>query len=233
MAVDVSSKNLWLGIADCSNCSLRSEHLFASLTEDALTRSRCPINNYRYQSGAVVYHAKDRAHDVYALRKGLIKLERYLPDGSQRVIRLIKSGDVFGIEALVGKNYAHHAVVLDKAEICKIPVDYIQGLAEQNPSLNKEIMCRWQAALDEADDWLTELLTGKSKQRVARLLLRLCDKDGVCSLLCREDIGALLSLTTETASRTIADFKRRGLLKEVSNSRYSCDQHGLTAISLG
>ena len=74
-------------------------------------------------------------------------------------------------------------------------------------------MSRWQRALSEADAWLTELSTGSARQRVARLLLRLVrDRESSeCDLFSREDMGAMLGITTETTSRTIAEFKRQGL----------------------
>jgi CRP/FNR family transcriptional regulator, anaerobic regulatory protein len=79
-------------------------------------------------------------------------------------------------------------------------------------------MARWQRALSEADAWLTELSTGSARQRVARLLLRLVrDRESSeCELFSREDMGAMLGVTTETTSRTIAEFKRQSLLVETS-----------------
>ena len=84
---------------------------------------------------------------------------------------------------------------------------------------------RWQQALSEADAWLTELSTGSARERVARLLLRLVrnEHNPECTLFGREDLGAMLGITTETASRTIAEFKRRGHLTELGSHRYRVD----------
>ncbi len=65
---------------------------------------------------------------------------------------------------------------------------------------------------------IRECVTSKgyysAKQRVARLLLRLVrdDNNSECLLFSREDMGAMLGITTETASRAIAGFKRKSLL---------------------
>ncbi|HFD87669.1 MAG TPA: helix-turn-helix domain-containing protein, partial [Gammaproteobacteria bacterium] len=77
----------------------------------------------------------------------------------------------------------------------------------------------------EADAWVTELSTGSARQRVARLLLRLVrDEDSSeCTLFGREDMGAMLGITTETASRTIADFKRKNLIVETTSNHFLCD----------
>jgi len=60
---------------------------------------------------------------------------------------------------------------------------------------------------------------------VARLLQRLiCGVEThECRLFNREDMGAMLGITTETASRTIADFKRSGILNEKSHGLYTVD----------
>jgi CRP-like cAMP-binding protein len=99
--------------------------------------------------------------------------------------------------------------------------------------LHRELLNRWQRALKEADAWLTELSTGSAKQRIARLLLRLAqDNPGSeCQLFAREDMGAMLGITTETASRTIAEFKRKSLLAETGPNHFLLDLPNLKRIA--
>jgi len=93
-------------------------------------------------------------------------------------------------------------------------------------------MVRWQKALSEADAWITILSTGSSRKRMANLLLRLIEEEGFteCYLLSREDIGSILSMTIETASRTISEFKRTGLIKEIKHNHFDLDIPGLEAV---
>jgi hypothetical protein len=61
---------------------------------------------------------------------------------------------------------------------------------------------------------------GSSKKRMANLLIYLSDHsndEGYFYLPSREDIGALLAVTTETASRIVAEFKRLSLLQTKSH----------------
>ena len=44
-----------------------------------------------------------------------------------------------------------------------------------------------------------------------------------CDLFSREDMGAMLGITTETTSRTIAEFKRQGLLVDLTANRFLLD----------
>ena len=130
-------------------------------------------------------------------------------------MRLAKTSDVIGLESLLDQTYEHEAIAMQNTEICCLPVDTVNQLSNENPTLHKELLLRWQRALSEADTWLTELSTGSARNRVARLILQLSDETGEqpeCRLFAREDLGSMLGITTETASRTIAEFKRKGWL---------------------
>lgn len=225
MTKTVTSSEAWSGEADCSICSLRDSVLFAGLREQDFELIHKPIDQMHHEPGSYLYRAGDRAEHLFTIRSGLVKLVQYLPDGSQRIVRLLRSSDVTGLEALLGETYQHDAIVMQSTETCNLPVDVVKLLSDENSRLHQELLKRWQRALEEADLWITQLSTGSAKQRVARLLQRLiCDLNtNECQLFNREDMGAMLGITTETASRTIADFKRSGILIEKSPSRYLVD----------
>ena len=225
MVKTVTSGAAWSGEADCSKCSLRDSVLFSGLQEKDFELIHKPIEQTIRQPGSVMYRAGDRAEHLFTIRSGLVKLVQYLPDGSQRIVRLLRTSDVTGMEALLGGTYQHDAIIMQPTETCDLPVDVVRRLSEENSRLHEELMKRWQRALQEADLWITQLSTGSARQRVARLLQRLiCDKETrECHLFNREDMGAMLGITTETASRTIADFKRSGILAETSHGIYTVD----------
>ncbi len=221
----ISLKDAWKGSANCSRCTLRNSVLFAGLAEGDFELLHKHIDQFELPSGAKIYGAEDTPKYMYTIRSGLIKLVQYLPDGSQRIVRILGTADVLGLETILDDEYEHDAIVLQKAEICRYPTKDVQELAIKKPQLYHELMARWQHALKEADSWVTELSTGSSKQRVARLVLRLSKSYGTntCSLFSREDMGAMLAITTETASRTIAEFKRQNLIVESGTNQFLCD----------
>ncbi len=79
--------------------------------------------------------------------------------------------------------------------------------------------------MNKAEFWLTELSIGPARIRVARLLVRLAEYqvEDTTYLPRREDIGAILGITTESASRITASFKREGFLEEFDNQRAIVD----------
>jgi len=191
-----------------------------------------PVEQLSLDAGSVLYRIGESGNHLFTVRDGLIKLVQYLPDGTQRIVRLVKSSDVLGLEMLADKPYEHEAIVLRETQLCRYPSELVTRLSQTSPVLHKTLMTRWQKALSEADAWLTRLSTGQAKKRMANLLLLLVDgkTSSDCYVLSREDIGSILSVTIETASRTISEFKRQGLIKEISNNHFDLDIAGLEAI---
>ncbi len=223
----------WQGKAECRDCGVRDLVLFAELNEDDFKLIHLPIDEIRMEAGAVLYESGNEGKALFTIRSGLVKLVQYLPDGTQRIVRLLRQGATAGLEVLVGQPYEHTAIVLQPALVCRLPKEVVERLSRETPRLHSQLMRRWYAALHQADEWLTELSTGSARQRVARLMLHLLEvsEDGPCHLMSREDIGAMLGITTETASRTVAEFKRQAIIREVSANRFRCDRERLQAIA--
>ena len=229
----ISDKEAWEGQADCLSCTLRNSVLFAGLEERDFEQIHQPIDIYSLSPGSLLYRAGVQGDRLYTIRAGMLKLVQYLPDGTQRIVRLLRATDVAGLESLLGQAYEHDAVALHATEACSLPVSVVQKLSQTNPTLHRELLNRWQRALKEADTWLTELSTGSARQRVARLLLRLVagEESSECTLFSREDMGAMLGITTETTSRTIAEFKRKSLLVETRPNSFLLDTVNLDHIA--
>ena len=233
LAKRVILKSAWDGSnTDCLNCSLRSSALFSGLTEQDFELIHEPVEQLTLEPGEVLYSMDEVGHHLFTLRDGLIKLVQYLPDGSQRIVRLVKSTDVLGLEMMVGNKYEHEAVILRTTELCRYPMEAVTRLSQNNPVLHKSLMTRWQKALTEADGWITKLSTGSAKKRMANLLLQLAEGDNSteCYIFSREDIGSILSVTVETASRTISEFKRSGLVKEIGQNHFDLNINGLESV---
>ncbi len=223
----------WTGVADCRVCAIRRSVLFAGLEEKDFDDLHRPIDQLSYAPGGQVYSSGDPGQTLFTIRTGLVKLTRYLPDGSQRIVRLLRRTDVMGLETLIGNDYEHTAIALQETEVCRLPVEAVRRLSQRNGHLYNELMARWHRALSDADRWIADFSTGTARIRVARLLLWLAElEEGKgCQLFGREDLGAVLGLTTETASRTMAEMKRQGLISEPKPNRFLLDIPNLERIA--
>lgn len=231
----ISLQAIGLGETQCRYCTIRNSALFAGLEEPDFRHIHQPIKEVALAPPDALYRMNEPGSTLFTLRSGVMKLVQYLPDGGQRIVRLLRDGDALGLETLVGQRYQHDAMALTDCEICAIPVEVIEQLGREQPRLRQDLMAHWQQALSEADTWLTQFATGTARQRVARLLLRLAcpAQNSHLPLFGREDMGAMVGLTTETVSRTIAKLRRQGLLRDRGANVQECNRERLQRIANG
>jgi CRP/FNR family transcriptional regulator len=224
----------WHGRAKCAVCEVRNFVLFSGLSSQELDSILQPVDNLHVPQHAVLYEEGAAAPSVYTVRSGLIKLKVDLPNGGQRIVRLLHPGDVVGMETLVGERYHHTAIALRDTDVCRIPREVVMRLDQTNPGVHQALLQRWQRSVDQADHFIVALSTGPAEARMARLLITLgCSGKHPETLPSREDMGALLGITTETASRIMAEFKRRGLVHADKGNDMVCDHSGLTQLANG
>jgi len=219
----------WPGRPNCKECAIRGTVLFSVLSEADLEASLLKIDNQWFDVDSELFSAHSKPNYVYTVRAGCVKMVHKLEDGNTRIVRLHYRGDAIGLEALLGEPYRHSAIVLQRADVCRIPVSVVHTLEERNKLLHEQLMQRWQSSLDEAESFITELNTGQAESRLACLLLKLdahSDQHAIPDLM-REDIAAIIGVTTETASRLMADFRRRKLIWSDGSRQVRCDAEAL------
>jgi CRP-like cAMP-binding protein len=160
-----------------------------------------------------------------------VKLLR-LDEGTRHLVGWMAAGGVIGLEGVFGERYRHSAVAIEPLEYCRIPRAVIRYLEGAGHGFCRELGRLWQANMDECDSFIVTLGAGTAKKRLARLLLKLgaMHEGRYCVSLRRSDIGAALGVSMETASRLMAEFRRRGLLR-VAGRRMVCDRTGLGALA--
>ena len=213
--IPIKTESAWRGTADCRACGIRDMVLFADLHEDDFNLIHAPIDDLEYAPGQAVARMGETATSLFTLRAGMVKLVRNTVDGRQRIVRVLRSGDVIGLEALMGPTYESDVIALTNVRVCRLPLQVIQRLNRETPRLHQRLLERWHRSLKEADDWLADLNFGNARQRLAGLILKMrADHDPeVCTLFSREDMGAMLDLKLETVSRTLNAFVREGLIE--------------------
>ncbi len=211
----------------CAECRVRRFALFGALDEAALERIHGHIAELRLAPGESLYRMQEAGLAAYTVRAGVIRLERTNERGERRILRLAGRSDTIGMEAMLGQSYAADAVACTEVQVCCLPRSLLDELANDQPALMRDMMKRWQRALDDADEWLTELCTGPARRRVLRLLLKLsefAEHDGEPVWLpARQEMSAMLDMTVETASRLISQLKREGVL--TAHSQRSATLH--------
>ncbi|MCI4441861.1 Crp/Fnr family transcriptional regulator [Tibeticola sp.] len=213
--IPIKTESAWKGTADCRSCGIRDMVLFADLNEEDFGLIHAPIDDLDIRAGTVLYTEGAPAMGIFTVRTGMIKLVRVTPDGRQRIVRVLRAGDVAGLEALASQRYDSDAVALTDVSVCRIPISVIQRLGTHSARLHKRLMEKWHHALKEADDWLADLNFGTARQRVAHFVLKMRSPTNaeIATLFARDDMGAMLDLKLETVSREISALVREGIIE--------------------
>lgn len=211
----VQTASTWKGTADCRHCPKRAQGLFAELTEHELDLIHAPIDCLQFASTHTLFSEGQTTHGVYSIKHGLVKLVRLTGDGRQRIVRVLRQGDVLGMEALTAQRYDASAVAMTEVGVCRIPLSVVRTLDSRVPRLHRALLEKWRQALKDADDWLADLNFGSARQRVSHFVLkmRLPDSADEVTLFSREDMGAMLDLKLETVSREISALVREGAIE--------------------
>ncbi len=210
------------GRGHCQSCQIRHLSIFAQLPLDRLIEIQAfQPSVVMYAANETVYYQGDASLTAFTLRKGLVKLIKTLPNGRTQIVRVLRTGDLFGFDGFAGESYNHTAIPLSEIEVCRLPLLDLTELKKQNPEIENTMMKRWIQHLREAEDMMLELGAKKAAERLASFLIRWCENTNggwVPLPLSRAEVGELLGLTIETVSRFLSDWKRQGFLNEQRGS---------------
>ena len=129
--IPIKTESAWKGTSDCRNCGIRDMVLFADLNEEDFGLIHAPIDDMEFHAGASLFQEGAAALGIFTLRTGMIKLVRSTSDGRQRIVRVLRPGDVIGLEALATSRHETDAVALTEVSVCRIPLSVIHKLGVQ------------------------------------------------------------------------------------------------------
>jgi len=202
----------------CGSCEVRRNALFGALDAASLERIHAHIASPTLAAEERIYARGSHGGVVYTLRSGIVRFERVTEGGARRIVRVAGRGDLIGQEALLREPYRDDAVACTPVALCRIPVPLVERLGEAEAALLRELMRRWQVALDDAESWSAELTAGPARRRVLKLLQLLqrhADDEQRIWLPRRDQMGDMLDMTVETASRVISRLRREGVLERL------------------
>lgn len=226
------------GHADCQHCAIRQNDFLADVDVVKYEHLLKKISQFSYAKKSTVFFEKSPADAVFVVRKGLVKLEETLSDGSTRIVRVVRQGGVAGLETFLdnGQRYDQTAIALQDTEICRVPYNVIKGVITSDPDFYKAVLKEWHRQIEASSRVVVEFSTGSLKQRLACVLLMLINEANRNALLeiemiPIEDMAALTGVTKESVSRVISEFKRCELLTKSGPHKMLFDEVSLRKIA--
>ena len=162
----------------CYGCKFKSKSIFASTPKQALESAGFSPEVLTYPANSTLLNSTHNSDAIFSLRKGMIKLERTMPDGNRRITALLKSGDTVGLRAWKTGDYGFDAIALGEVEVCRISHADLKRIRKYASSLDDTVVERLCLEASQADLWLTHFSVGSVNQRFANLLLYLASHQG-------------------------------------------------------
>lgn len=158
-------------------------------------------------------------NSLYLILKGRVKTFKTNEDGKELITGVHTEGDFLGHVALLeDRKYTETAEALEETEVALIPRDEFQTLIYNNKEIANKFINILSHSVLESEERLLKLAYNSVRKRVAEALVMLHDrynKDNTGSTITinREDLSNIVGTSTESAIRTLADFKDEGLIE--------------------
>ena len=175
---------------------------------------------YKYKKKDVIYVEGGYPNGVYLVAKGKIKTYKTNEDGKEYITSLYKEGDFFSYaDLLEDKTYTESAAALEDTEVNIIPKDDFFSLIFKNSEVAKRFIKLLANDLIEKEKQLLKLAYNSVRKRVAESLVQLqkrynsSNAENFKMAISREDVANMAGTSTETAIRTLSDFKEEKLIE--------------------
>ncbi len=209
------------GSSNCSACSLRDDMVCADISRADVIGFHTQATDYIFPRGTVLQAVEAPITAVYCIRRGAVKMVKYDVNGGQRIVRVLKRGDIAAIDwAFAGKS-EHTAIAINEVHACRIPIKFFLDFISCHTDLQNRLLYKFRDALHEAELWLSQLVGGTvpARVRMARILLRLREGDDEhIHRLSNVDMASILGITEETVSRVLSELQRQGILMREGGS---------------
>lgn len=224
----------------CESCRVRELCLPTSLDGvqlnlmDKLVKRVKPL-----KKGDYLYHTSDEFKGLYAIQSGALKTMGITMEGKEQVTGFHLEGELVGMDAVDINQHPCNAIALDNTEVCLIPFDKLEGLAQKIPGLMHDLARIMSREILREENTLMMLGSTSAEQRLAMFLLNLYkrqlrrggEESQLKLQMTRQDIGNYLGLAFETVSRHLNHFQEEKLLKIENRKIRLLDLAALESIS--
>lgn len=224
----------------CHECLVRDTSLCSSLDDQEL-RALSAIGRRRtVPPGQVITWAGDVVTTFANVVSGALKVTASTPDGREQIVGLLFPGD------FVGQMFTDEAsltvTALTETKMCSFPRAAFERKLGSQPRMERMLLERTMASLDEARERMLSLGRRNAQERVAGFIGQLAERAGmphdaggiaVSIPMSRGEMADLLGLTIETVSRQLTRLKAAGLITFAKGER-DCivlDAHGLARVA--
>ena len=196
----------------------------------------------RFAAGETVFEQGQLATEFFVLLNGRLKVTQVTPEGQQIVVRMVNSGDLFGIaKALRRPDYPGTATAVVESLVLAWPMANWDSFMRDHPAMAVNAMQTMGGRLQEAHTRMRELATEEVERRIAHAVLRLGQQSGkkeaggirIDFPISKQDIAEMTGTTLHTVSRVLTAWETAGLIEGGRQKLLIKEPHRLLLIGDG
>ncbi len=172
--------------------------------------------------GVSLFREGDRIEFMFLLDSGLIKLSHDVDSHRRTIVRLVRPGELVGDRVFSGTAHRYTAEVLSDGAVWEIGREQFRQGCDALPGVLGWVAEQVEQRLAEVEKRIELITYARVEERVLCLLADLAEATAISSSVAPErvqiplsqsEIAQMIGATRETASTTLNQLERRGLLR--------------------
>ena len=199
------------------------------------------LTETHYGKGQYIFREGDPAEYFHIVKEGSVKCVKLSLDGKECTLKVLMPGDLFCCDAAAFDGACHPGTAqpMGDVSVLRMSKKAYFDMLRRNPDAAIEVIKYLGNRLNEAQEKAKILALDHADQRLASLLVNLAERSGIRESngirlsvrLTRQDMANMVGVTTETAIRIMARFKKDGLVSGTAARLIIRDLPGLKLLA--
>ena len=210
----------------CAACPVRESALCGSMSDQELGALSTLGRRRIIRAGQVVSWVGDQASAFANVVRGTLKVTAMTVDGREQIVGLLFPGDFVG-QLFSDKTDLTVTAIVD-TDLCSYSRVAFEALLDDHPRLERALLKRVLASLNDAQDRMLTLGRKTAQERVAGFIHSVAKRSGstqadgsvhVAIPISRREMADYLGLTIETVSRQVTALRAASVITFADGKR--------------
>ena len=211
-----------------NDINLKDLKIFSDFSKDEIESLNSGIKIIKYKRNEFLFKPKDKAHNMYIIAKGKIKIYTISTSGIEQMLYIYQKDDfIGGLNLLKETEYIYYGQAIEDTIIISLTKECFDYIIKNYPNIYIKILEESFLRIRYAEDLVTRLIENSADVKVASLLLSLARSFGSKKIngillelnISRENMGSFAGLTRETVTRKLTELKEKNIIELIETKK--------------
>ena len=200
---------------------LQSVRLFSNLSQAEIEQIKPNFFPRKYRRRETIFLKGDPCQTLYIIHNGQVKLSEISECGREQALLILNKGDFFDVVSIIDEGpYPTTATALSDVLLYAIRKQDMQTITSKYPDVANAILPYLSGILREMTDLVADISFESVTVRIAKLILRYADIQGVPTpdgvlvkrTLTHQEIADIVGTDREVVTRSLLDLQKQGVI---------------------